>query len=135
MVSNSDRRGLSGPEGGGVSGVLVVIGPRGGHLSRWRRHDPGGLGPMRVTPVLKPVPHLLGLDGHLAGALGRGGELIGESLEHGAGGDAVVELQQARLHLRHLGREEAERRSTGARRTTHRTGALGRQGEEDRRSG
>lgn len=58
MVSNSDRRGLSGPEGGGVSGVLVVIGPRGGHLSRWRRHDPGGLGPMRVTPVLKPVPHL-----------------------------------------------------------------------------
>jgi len=76
---------------------------------------------------------LLGLDGHLAGALGRGGELIGEGLEHAAAGDAVVELLQARLHLRHLGREEAERRSTGcARRTTHRTGgAVGRRGEDD----
>ena len=63
---------------------------------------------------------LLGLDGDPAGALGRGGELVGEGLKHGAGGDGVVELLQARLHLRHLGREEAERRGAGAGRATHR---------------
>lgn len=63
--------------------------------------------------------HLLGLDGDPAGALGRGGELVGDGLQHGAVGDGVVELLQARLHLRHLRRQEPERRRPAARRPPH----------------
>jgi hypothetical protein len=63
--------------------------------------------------------HLLGLDGDSAGALGRGGELVGERLQHGTVGDAVVELLQARLHLRHFGRQEPERRRSVVRWPPH----------------
>jgi hypothetical protein len=63
--------------------------------------------------------HLLGLDGDSAGALGRGGEPVGERLQHGTVGDAVVELLQARLHLRHFGRQEPERRRSVVRWPPH----------------
>jgi hypothetical protein len=42
-------------------------------------------------------------------SLGRGGERVSEGLQHNMVRVAIVELLQACLHLRHLGRQEPER--------------------------
>lgn len=98
---------------------MVLLGPRGQHLPLRRRRAPGGPGPLRVPPVLEPVPHLLVLDGDLAGAGGGGGELLGEALDDAALRDGVVEVTQVLLHLRHLRVREPERWAPAARRPPH----------------
>lgn len=74
--------------------MVLVGGPRGQHLPLRQRRTSGGPVPLRVPPVLEPVPHLLGLDGDLAGAGGGGGELVGEALDDVAVRDGVVEMAQ-----------------------------------------
>lgn len=98
---------------------MVFLGPRGQHLPLRRRRAPGGPGPLRVPPVLEPVPDLLVLDGDLAGAGGGGGELLGEALDDVALRDGVVEVAEVLLHLRHLRVREPERGPPAARRPPH----------------
>lgn len=98
---------------------MVFLGPRGQHLPLRRRRAPGGPGPLRVPPVLEPVPDLLVLDGDLAGAGGGGGELLGEALDDVALRDGVVEVAEVLLHLRHLRVREPERGAPAARRPPH----------------
>lgn len=98
---------------------MVFLGPRGQHLPLRRRRAPGGPGPLRVPPVLEPVPDLLVLDGDLAGAGGGGGELLGEALDDVALRDGIVEVAEVLLHLRHLRVREPERGAPAARRPPH----------------
>ena len=108
---------------------MVFLGPRGQHLPLRRRRAPGGPGPLRVPPVLEPVPDLrrptnsnidrnktdpsrIPREGN-RGGIGLRGER-GRFVELGR-----AEVAEVLLHLRHLRVREPERGAPAARRPPH----------------